>query len=73
MSIFMRSFKSGGLILLLILALYPYRNLIAQGYIGIRATPNLTAEPKVFNDSPASISTGTTTALEAGIDYVHAE
>ncbi len=42
---------------------------MAQEHLGFRLTPNLTAVPKVFNDSPAAISTGTTTALEAGIDY----
>lgn len=44
---------------------------MAQGYIGIRLTPNFTAEPKVLNNSPASISTGTTTAIEAGLDYTY--
>ncbi|SKB73551.1 hypothetical protein [Daejeonella lutea] len=44
---------------------------LAQGYIGIRITPNFTSEPKVLNNSPASISTGTTTAIEAGLDYTH--
>ncbi len=42
---------------------------MAQGYLGFRLTPNFTAEPKVLNNSPANISTGTTTAIEAGIDY----
>jgi hypothetical protein len=53
------------------LALYPRDYLFAQGYIGIRVTPNFTAEPKVLNNSPASISTGTTTAIEGGIDYTY--
>lgn len=44
---------------------------LAQGYFGIRLTPNFTAEPEVFNNSPASISTGTTTAIKAGLDYTY--
>ncbi|MEJ7693309.1 hypothetical protein [Daejeonella sp.] len=52
-------------------AMYPSDDLLAQGYIGIRLTPNFTAEPKVLNNSPANISTGTTTAIEAGVDYTH--
>jgi len=44
---------------------------MAQGYIGVRVTPNFTAEPKVLNNSPANISTGTTTAIEAGLDYTY--
>lgn len=53
----------------LFFAMYPPDESFAQGYIGIRLTPNFTAAPKVLNSSPASISTGTTTAIEAGIDY----
>ncbi len=44
---------------------------MAQGFIGVRITPNFSAEPKVLNNSPASISTGTTTAIEAGLDYTY--
>ncbi len=54
---------------LLCLFLYPCGQLFAQSYVGIRITPNLNALPKVFNNSPANISTGTSTAIEAGIDY----
>ena len=66
----MRGFRKS--ILLLVLFSFfssPINQLMAQGYFGIRATPNLTASPKVSNNSPATISTGTSTALEAGIDY----
>lgn len=59
------------LLSLLCLAIYPHNYLIAQSYIGIRVTPNFTADPKVLNNSPANISTGTTTAIEAGIDYTY--
>ncbi len=71
-STFIRGFKRPLCLLsLLSLALFPQDHLLAQGYIGIRVTPNFTAEPKVLNNSPASISTGTTTAIEAGIDYTY--
>ncbi len=52
-------------------AIYPADELLAQGYFGIRVTPNFTAQPKVLNNSPASISTGTTTAIETGLDYTY--
>lgn len=48
---------------------YPLGEAVAQTYIGIRITPTLNALPKVFNNSPANISTGTSTAIEAGLDY----
>lgn len=54
---------------ILSIALNSHADLMAQGFIGIRLTPNFTSEPKVFNNSPANISTGTTPAIEAGIDY----
>lgn len=69
---FIRGFRKRLFLLSLFsLALYPHDQIIAQGYIGIRVTPNFTAEPKVLNNSPANISTGTTTAIEAGIDYTY--
>ncbi len=57
------------LVALLCLLVYPFNHTTAQSYIGIRITPNLNALPKVFNNSPANISTGTSTAIEAGLDY----
>lgn len=54
-----------------ILAFFPHDYLNAQGFIGFRLTPNFSAEPKVLNSSPANISTGTSTAIEAGIDYTY--
>ncbi len=53
------------------LAFFPLDYLKAQGFIGIRLTPNFIAEPTVFNNSPANISTGTSTAIEAGIDFTY--
>ncbi len=66
---FWRFFEKTKSFKILLLLLGVSSNLFGQGYIGIRITPNFTAQPKVFNNSPASISTGTTTAIEAGVDY----
>ena len=41
----------------------------AQTEIGIRATPNITSQPKVVNPSPAYIYGENTISFDGGLDY----
>lgn len=60
--------KSIKLELTFIFAILNY-HAIAQTEIGIRATPNITSQPKVINPSPAYIYGENTISFDGGVDY----